>query len=282
MDSVGEEPGGKITKRDEQQNNGNLPRYKYLDPWFTPRSSQDAIKGNLAQFQKVCRVNSMAGMKAGHYWSKYGSVSVTAGRWWATFGKGAWLAHLRLFFNDSASQRYSPLTLWAFTGVLRHKLSDSKAGCLSCTKDKTGDGWILAQRWGQPEGQNQWHGVELMSVRAAILTAGPSGWVGPWNILSSVLTRDTSRSHSSDHQSRECHRFNLPSSSSLTPHPTPPVWNMRSYKKLNQNDERLPYKLGILKWGVVVKNSVVFFCLLSIHRRTVSSSISFVRSTCKR
>ena len=47
MDSVGEEPGGKITKRDEQQNNGNLPRYKYLDPWFTPRSSQDAIKGNL-------------------------------------------------------------------------------------------------------------------------------------------------------------------------------------------------------------------------------------------
>ena len=99
MDSVGEEPGGKITKRDEQQNNGNLPRYKYLDPWFTPRSSQDAIKGNLAQFQKVCRVNSMAGMKAGHYWSKYGSVSVTAGRWWATFGKGAWLAHLRLFFN---------------------------------------------------------------------------------------------------------------------------------------------------------------------------------------
>ena len=193
-----------------------------------------------------------------------------------------WLAHLHLFFNDSASQRYSPLTLWAFTGVLRHKLSDSKAGCLSCTKDKTGDGWILAQRWGQPEGQNQWHGVELMSVRAAILTAGPSGWVGPWNILSSVLTRDTSRSHSSDHQSRECHRFNLPSSSSLTPHPTPPVWNMGSYKKLNQNDERLPYKLGILKWGVVVKNIVVFFCLLSIHRRTVSSSISFVRSTCKR
>ena len=72
------------------------------------------------------------------------------------------------------------------------------------------------------EGQNQWLGVEMMTRPAppAILTAGPSGWVGlwvggwvreggRWNILSSVLTRDTRRSRSSDHQSRECHRFNL-------------------------------------------------------------------------
>ena len=43
------------------------------------------------------------------------------------------------------------------------------------------------------------------------------GWVdagvlgGPWNILSSVLTRDTSRSRSSDHQRGEWHRFKPPS-----------------------------------------------------------------------
>ena len=64
------------------------------------------------------------------------------------------------------------------------------------------------------------------------------GWVdagvlgGPWNILSSVLTRDTSRSRSSDHQSRECHRFNLLLPlTSLGDDPQPPNLIYKFYEK---------------------------------------------------